>query len=531
MRDGRHGRWLPAIGACLVAVLAFTAPALAGAGDLDPTFSGDGKVMAPPAGIALAEAIDSQGRIVVAGGTAEGAFSVVRYTSHGQLDSSFGGNGIAAISFHGPYLDFASSVAIDSKGRIVVAGATGDGSGDADFAVARFKPDGSPDISFDGDGKTTTSFNGAGGGNGDQALGVTTDAQDRIIAAGIAGDNSEDRHGDSALARYRVGGKLDDSFDGDGRVTLGIGNGAAGVGRDRFSAVAMDAQGRIVAAGAANDQDGGLTNYDFSVARFTATGSPDGSFSGGHVTTPMEPGFEDEFAHALAIDGSGRIVVAGQADFGHQCPCQFATARYEPDGDLDVTFSGDGKAYLFQSTDGATGVAIDSLGRIVVAGNAAGENPNSDFAVARYKDTGALDPAFSSDGKVTTELRENDYGHAVAIDSRDRIVVAGESVFFNPTAHFVVSLTRYFGDSTPPTTTITAGPSGKTTDRTPTFKFHADEKPVQFECAVDDGSYVPCTSPHTLDRLKLGWHVFRVRATDQAGNVGRPARREFKVIR
>jgi lysophospholipase L1-like esterase len=82
-------------------------------------------------------------------------------------------------------------------------------------------------------------------------------------------------------------------------------------------------------------------------------------------------------------------------------------------------------------------------------------------------------------------------------------------------------------DTVPPETTITAGPSGPTSDSTPTFTFTSSET-SSFECKVDGGGFAACTSPHTTAALSDGAHSFEVKATDGAGNTdASPARREF----
>lgn len=89
------------------------------------------------------------------------------------------------------------------------------------------------------------------------------------------------------------------------------------------------------------------------------------------------------------------------------------------------------------------------------------------------------------------------------------------------------------GDRTAPRTEITDGPKGKTTDRSPTFKFKAKgEQKVTFECRLDGRDWKGCSSPHTTGKLDLGGHVFRVRASDAAGNRDRsPAERKFTVVK
>lgn len=84
-------------------------------------------------------------------------------------------------------------------------------------------------------------------------------------------------------------------------------------------------------------------------------------------------------------------------------------------------------------------------------------------------------------------------------------------------------------DTTPPTTRIFKGPSGRTRARKARFGFTANE-PATFECKLDSGPFRPCASPQ-IRRVRVGRHVFRVRATDASGNTGAPARRTWRRVR
>ncbi len=85
-------------------------------------------------------------------------------------------------------------------------------------------------------------------------------------------------------------------------------------------------------------------------------------------------------------------------------------------------------------------------------------------------------------------------------------------------------------DTSPPDTTITAGPTGTTNDSTPTFSFDSTETGSTFECRIDGDAFATCTSPHTTAALTDGAHTFEVRATDTAGNTDpTPASRDFTV--
>jgi hypothetical protein len=85
-------------------------------------------------------------------------------------------------------------------------------------------------------------------------------------------------------------------------------------------------------------------------------------------------------------------------------------------------------------------------------------------------------------------------------------------------------------DTIAPTVKITKGPKAKSTSTTAKFKFKASEAGSTFQCKLDKGKFKSCRSPKTYKKLKPGKHLFKVRATDKAGNVGKPAKRKFTVL-
>jgi uncharacterized delta-60 repeat protein len=389
-------------------------PAAAPPGDLDPTFSGDGKVTTDFAGDfddVGGVAIQGDGKIVVAGGaTVSGVFdfdfALARYNVDGSLDTTFDGDGKVTTDFAGDFHQ-ARAVAIQGDGKIVAVGNASALGFPADFALARYNADGSLDTTFDGDGKVTTDF----AGDFDVAEGVAIQGDGKIVAAGLAfvsGNN------DFALARYNPDGSLDTTFDGDGKVTTNF-----FAGYSEAHSVAMQGDGKIVAVGNAS-----ALGFDFALARYNADGSLDATFdSDGRVTTDIA---SDSFdgAEGVAIQGNGKIVAAGLASLPEAA--DFALARYNADGSLDPTFDGDGKVTtdFAGGADVAYSVAIQTMGRIVAAGYA--QLGTDDFALARYRTNGSLDPTFSGDGKVTTDFAGDfDEARAVAIQANGRIVAAG----------------------------------------------------------------------------------------------------------
>jgi uncharacterized delta-60 repeat protein len=178
--------------------------------------------------------------------------------------------------------------------------------------------------------------------------------------------------------------------------------------------VAIQADGKIVAAGGAGSA------YRFALARYNPNGTLNPTFSGdGKVVTNFSTQYERAFA--VAIQADGKIVAAGEGSGG--LGGRFALVRYNPDGTLDLTFSGDGKLLTNFTTgfDQAFAVAIQPDGKIVAANFRR-------FALTRYNPDGTLDPTFGGDGKVTTNFTAgDDYANGVAIQADGRMVAAGRA--------------------------------------------------------------------------------------------------------
>jgi uncharacterized delta-60 repeat protein len=339
----------------------------------------------------------------------------------GDLDPTFDGDGRVTTDFGG-IRDEAFGVAVQGDGKIVAVGCARCFSTSEDFALARYNTDGSLDTTFDGDGKVTTDF----AGGEDAPRGVAIQADGRIVAAGYALVSGSI---DFALARFNTDGSLDTTFSGDGKVTTAF----AGT-YDEARGVAIQTDGKIVAAG--------FTVTDFALARYNTDGSLDTTFDGdGRVTTDFAG--DNELARDLAIQGDGRIVAAGVTRFAGIY--YLALARYNTDGSLDTTFDGDGKVTTdFGGIGGGTteafAVAIQTNGRIVAAGDVLSFG-EFDFAVARYNIDGSLDTTFSGDGKVTTDFAgDHDRAFAVAIQANGRIVAAGEAIV---SGNYDFALARY----------------------------------------------------------------------------------------
>jgi uncharacterized delta-60 repeat protein len=168
-------------------------------GTLDSTFGQAGNVMTR---IGLGDAfsfgiaLQSNGRIVLAGysyTTADHAFTLAGYTSNGSLDSSFGNGGLVATDFAGVTDDIAYAMTMQSDGKLVVAGRTGEYPA-FDFGLARYNSDGQLDQTFGTGGKVATDFSSS-----DQAYAVALQPNGKIVLAGISFNGA---NFDFTVARY-----------------------------------------------------------------------------------------------------------------------------------------------------------------------------------------------------------------------------------------------------------------------------------------------------------------------------------------
>jgi uncharacterized delta-60 repeat protein len=357
--------------------------------------------------------VQADGKILAAGyvqNKVEGSaasldFAITRFNPDGSLDRTFSGDGIIATDFGGN--DLATAIAVQKDGKIVVAGSTfapgniflGRGTG-GNFAVVRYNPDGTLDSTFNEDGKLTTDF-----GANDYITSMTLQADCKILVAGATSADSVDQSkSDFALARYTTNGTLDSTFSEDGKLTTDFG------GYDYASAVLVQSDGRIIAAGTT------YISYGFDakiiVARYTKNGTLDSSFSDdgklvsnfGFAWTNLGRG---GLQGGIALQGDGKILIAGQAAAEDFYTGHFLLARIQTDGNLDSSFNGKGTLTIdFEGGDeNARSVAVQPDGKIMVGGYAHGD-ANFTFALARVQANGSLDQSFADNGKQITDLPE-----------------------------------------------------------------------------------------------------------------------------
>ena len=179
-----------------------------------------------------------------------------------------------------------------------------------------------------------------------------------------------------------------------------------------------------------------VSGSDFFIQKFRSDGTPDTDFSfDGQVTVDFDGNAGGDSCRAVAVDGTGRLVVAGTTTIAGNT--DFAVARLTVDGLLDATLgNGSGKVLVpfdlgGNLDDEVSSLAIQSDGRIVVGGWVTTATNGDDFAVLRLLDDGTRDPAFNQTGRVTVGFNlpgsatKIDQALALQIDPQGRIVLAG----------------------------------------------------------------------------------------------------------
>jgi uncharacterized delta-60 repeat protein len=387
--------------------------ALATAGDLDSSFSHDGRVTTTFGWESFGDAVAIQpdGKIVVAAFSR--VFAVSRYNSDGTLDPTFSENGKVRMRDGKRGSVHAEDLALQPDGKIVVAGWDEENEGCCDdrLAVFRYRANGRLDPTFGGDGRVFT--NPSRGPDAVFALVVRPNG--KIVAAGTTRNRF-------ALVRYHPDGTLDRTFSGDGVASASF---FEGTGDEAAFDLAVQADGKFVAAGFSSVPNEPLIGP--GLMRFTRSGALDRTFG--------TDGWADGAGYGVAIQDDRKIVTAGGGGF--------RLARLTPDGILDLSFEGGGALLPpgFQDAR-AYDVVLQPDGKIIACG---GSVDGNGFILARYEVDGSLDPTFGSDGIVTTtgfaagpSPFEGVFAQALALQPDGKIVAVGDT-------HASVAIARYLG--------------------------------------------------------------------------------------
>ena len=410
---------------------------LAAAGDLDTTFAGTGYIIdhvgSNESSSGNAVLVQDDGKIIVVGSSYDfisstnDDFAAVRYNSNGTLDTTFNGDGKLTTDF-GTSVDGAADAILQADGKMIVVGhAKPDDY--YHFALARYDQAGDLDPAFDGDGRVTTVF----AAQDALATAVTLQSDGKILVAGY----TQAADGDIALARYLTNGALDTSFSGDGLLTTSI-----GTGQERAYDVLVQPDGKIIVAGENRSGDS-FTPATAVALRYNSDGSLDTAFGdAGVAVAEMQ---EDSIAYGAALQGDGKIIIAGQAlGAGYY---YFGVARFETDGSPDTSVAGVGYVTIYPEGGGtAQDVVIQPDGKILVAGT--GYTSGHDFTLMRFNTQMGMDDNFGTDGIAYADPSVmSQYAAAVALQPDGKILVSGETDY---ASYRHLTVARFQSDAPPP---------------------------------------------------------------------------------
>ncbi len=392
---------------------------------LDTTFGNSGKIITSFSHEARTSKVILQpdGKKIIVGEVVDSNnrnWGIVRYKTNGDLDETFGNNGIVIKDFgvngqqnsHG---DFLRSVALQPDGKIVVGGSSAISPTISRWTLARYNEYGSLDKGF--------------GDVGDEGIVLTTirnsfvieyinsliiQPDNKIIAVGV----SHITDTDVAVARYNTDGTPDSTFGGgDGIVTTPIGG-----SNDRGNAAVIQPDGKIIVFG---DFDAGGHDKVF-LARFNSNGILDTSFGSGGI---VKDNYEyHNGARDMALQPDGKILVTGSTGNTSSSGNTYI-ARYDSDGKLDTSFGGSGKIVKSFSSgnDGANSLILQPDGKIILGGyEDVGGISGTDFALRRFNTDGSLDTEFGTGGSFVTPIGSgNELINSLALQNDGKIIAAG----------------------------------------------------------------------------------------------------------
>jgi uncharacterized delta-60 repeat protein len=437
-----------AVGA-LAGTLAGSAIAYAD-GTLDPGFNGGAvRIGTNAQGLAWSTAsvrvpavVQADGRIVV-GGARGGAMTLARFNSDGTLDTTYGAGGFVTARFAGtpttsPGASGATALALDPAGNVL---ATGFGGSQSMF-VARFSTTGAMTASVVCFAPHLIDYTAhALAARPDGSVVIAGQARDRWhgtpykfygvraivqVTGASARTNGCGTWGTSPVTHATVGssGVTVDGLATDG--TLLNGNLAGRV----YHGVAVRADASYVTAA-----------INGAISSFTAAGAVDTAFGSAGTTTIATAAL-----HAVRVLADGSVLAGGEGT-GTGTARRLLVAKLVPAGTPAAGFGTAGVVRLLAGTGGNQGqaLALQSDGRILIAGGAVTSGNVSSFAVARLTAAGLPDTTWAPSGAVTTALGATGYATAVAPSASGFVVAGRRADAALGNAYLDVVVTRYVG--------------------------------------------------------------------------------------
>lgn len=360
---------------------------------------------------------------------------VLRLKTDGTPDSSFATNGVYSMLIGNETYGYESYVQPD--GKIIVAGLTYDANYNGDWLLLRLDSTGVLDSAFGTNGMTFVDFFT----RDDIAQAVTMQPDGKILVSGTYTDTIN-YFNNPVIGRFNANGSIDTAFGINGFVAV------AGIDIDNeLTSIAMQKNGKIVAAGHYSKVFTGAMDFDVFVMCVDSNGILDASFGvNGVVKTSVNGGIDDAFG--METDNDGNIFVAGFTTLPVTLYLDMILLKYDSTGTLDSNFGTSGiVTFNNADEDVAYDLKIQSDNKIVVAGSSGiGFFGPRSATVWRYLPNGTPDNTFGINGFVTTDIYPTfqDY-NAVALQADGKIICAGRT---NNGTQNDIATVRYINDLT-----------------------------------------------------------------------------------
>jgi uncharacterized delta-60 repeat protein len=378
---------------------------------------------------ASAVTVDASGNVYVTGssiGTTwpDYDYATIKYDSSGQQQWA------ARYSGPGNDLDFGNAIAVDASSNVYVTGASFSSETDFDYATVKYDSSGQE--------QWVARYNGPGNAD-DEAYGIAVDGSGNVYVTGYsAGSGTEN---DYATIKYDASGA---------EQWVARYNGPTNA-NDYANAIAVDGSGNVYVTGFSDN-----AGFDYATVKYDILGQQQwvGRYNG--------PANDDDEAGAITVDGSGNVYVTGYS-VGSGTQEDYATIKYNASGTEEWVARYDGPANL---NDDAHAIAVDSSGNVYVAGWSVGLGTGFDYATVKYNSLGNEQWVARYDGPASVD----DQSYAVAVDASGNVCVTGYSTVDAKTGLTDYATIKYSqAPASTPTPTATPTPTPTATPRpTPT---------------------------------------------------------------
>ncbi|MEP7128872.1 MAG: T9SS type A sorting domain-containing protein, partial [Chitinophagales bacterium] len=330
----------------------------------------------------------------------------------GTLDSSFANNGVKILKPSTGF-DNAYSVEILEDGKMLIGGASEvSGPGNWDVVVYRLNDNGSVDNTFGNNGFAYDDYQGYS----QYVRSMKRLSNGKLLFVGGAEANFQV---DVFVTQLNEDGTPDASFGDNGTLMIPIGS-----GEDVALAVTEQPDGKLVVVG--NSSFNGSTYLNSFALRLNTNGSLDLTYGNNGIAI-IDAGYDYESAEDVLLLDDGGILAAGHVE-NNSDDYAVLTFKLNSSGQLDNTYGNDGKAIydLSSSDDMAYAIKRSPVdNKIFLGGKIGAPNFENDFMVMAITDAGKIDSSFGTNGLSTLNMKANDIGLDLAVQSNGRIVVGG----------------------------------------------------------------------------------------------------------